>query len=64
MGGLECSGSCLSSKTRAYGSGTQVNIPGPVLHLLELPTAGSPAGPSLSLPRIPEALSPLAILYV
>ena len=63
MEGLECSGACLSSKTRA-GSGTQVNLLGPVLHLLELPTAGSPAGPSLPLPRILEALSPLAILYV
>jgi len=64
MGGLKCLGACLSSKTRAYGPSTQVNILGPVLCLLELPAAESPTGPSLPWPRIPEALSPLTILYV
>ena len=63
MRGLECSGACLSSRLRAYGLGTQAVLPGPILCLLELPVAGSPAGPPLPLPRTPEVLSPLAILY-
>ena len=49
---------------RAYGSRTQANLLEPILHLLEHPTAGSPTGPPLPWPRIPEALSPLATLYV
>ena len=63
MGGLECSGACLSSKMRAYGSGTQANLLGPILRLLELLAAGPPTGPPLPLPQTPIALFPPAILY-
>ena len=63
MGGSKCSGACLSSRLRAYGPGTQAILPGPVLRLLELPAAGSPAGPPLPWPRTPEVLSPPTILY-
>ena len=64
MGGLKCLGACLSSKTRAYGPSTQVNLPRPILHLLKLLAAGSPTGPPILWPQILEALSPLVILYV
>ena len=47
----------------AYGLGTQANLLGPVLRLLELLAAGPPIGPPLPLPRTPKALFPLAILY-
>ena len=63
MGGLECSGASLSSRLRAYGPGTQVVLPGPVLCLLEPPIAGTPAGPLLPRPRTQEVLSPPTILY-
>ena len=63
MGGLECSGACLSSRLRAYGPGTQAVLPGPILCLLELPATGSLAGPPLPWPRTLEVLSPPAILY-
>ena len=63
MGGLECSGACLSSRLRAYGPGTQAVLCGPVLRLLEPPAIGSPAGPPLPRPRTPEVLFPPAILY-
>ena len=63
MRGLECSGACLSDRPRVYSPGTQAVLPGPILRLLELPTAGSPTDPPLPWPRTPEVLSPSTILY-
>ena len=54
---------CLSEKLRVSGRGTQAILLEPVLRLLELPAAGSPAGPLLPRPRTSEVLFPPAILY-
>ena len=63
MGGLECSGACLSSRLRAYGLSSQAILLVPVLRFLELLATGSPAGPLLPWPRTLEMLSPPVILY-
>jgi hypothetical protein len=54
IGGLECSGTCLSSKMRAYGRGTQANLFGYVL-LLEPLARESPVGSPLPLSQTLEA---------